>query len=345
MNKKLLAAAIAAAVALPMAAQAGVQIYGKVHVSIDYVDANNDDFGDLIDDFGDNENWSLASGAGSRDSRIGFKGSEDLGNGLKAIWKFESAVNLDNLGDGWQSGRNAYVGLASDWGTFLMGRHDTPLKISTGSLDYFGDTMADYNNTIGFEDVRAPNAVVYISPNWNGLTFAGALHASERLDDSELSDGWSLAAMYSNNGLFGSIAYEDLSDAVGFDPETDLNAFVNKKWRAGLGWEGNAFGIGFVYENQDEVFGTDNDADLYQVSAKWAFGNNVIKGMWGENDTDNVDKLSSWAIGWDHNFSKRTTAYMLYADSDLTLRTDRNANDGFYPRDASGFSLGMIHNF
>ena len=343
MNKKLIAAAIAAAVALPTAAQAGVQIYGIVHVSIDWTDANATDF--EIGDVFDEKTWSMASGAGLRDSRLGFKGSEDLGNGLKAIWKYEQALDLTDLRTGFDGARNAYIGLAGDWGTVLGGQHDTPLKISTGKLDYFGDTMADYNNTIGFNDVRAPNTVAYISPNMNGLTFAAAGHFSERVDDSTFGDGWSVAAMYSNNGLFAAAAYEDLEEALGgegLDPtRPDL---INKKWRLGLGYEMNAFGIGLIYENQDETFVDlgDQKVDLWQVQAKYTFGNNVVKGMFGQRDPDNFDKTDAWAIGWDYNLSKRTMAYALYADSENGLRVESPiARFG----DSKGFSLGMKHKF
>jgi len=375
MNKKLLSAAIAAAVALPMAAQAGVQIYGKVHVSLDWTESRVQRYTineDGIQDFTSvkDSTWLLESGAGTRDSRIGFKGSEDLGNGLKAIWKFESAVNLDNLGSGWQTGRNAYVGLASDWGTFLAGRHDTPMKISTGKLDYFADTLADYNSSLGFEDIRAPNVIAYISPNMNGLTFAIAGHTSERIDEADISDGWSTALMYSNNGFFISGAWEDLGDsAFCTNPPTcdllagdELTGVSNEKWRVGLGWEGNAFGVAGVYEDRKgqggELFDIDNKS--YQISAKYMFGNNTVKGMWGQVDPDLGDKRDAWAIGWDHNLSKRTTAYMLYAQSDWGLRgtyvkpnatidltetDDGDFVDATFQDEAKGFSIGMIHKF
>jgi predicted porin len=377
MKKKLLTAAIAAAVALPMAAQAGVSIYGKVHVSLDWVESTVQSYffdeNGILDFTGRKDStWLLESGAGFRDSRIGFKGSEDLGNGLKAIWKMEVAANLDNSGELFQSGRNAYIGLASDWGTFLGGRHDTPMKISTGKLDYFADTLADYNDTLGIQDIRAPNVVAYISPNMNGLTFAIAGHTSERSDDADISNGWSTALMYSNNGLFAAVAYEDLGDsAFCIDPPScdnlsggPISGIAKTKWRVGLGWEGNNFGVAGVYEDRQDVggeffegVGLDRDGKSYQISGKYMFGNNTVKGMWGQVDDDVLaDKRDSWAIGWDYSLSKRTMAYMLYADSEYGLRGSTTKPDlsidlAADPADitfqdkAKGFSIGMIHTF
>jgi predicted porin len=65
--------------------------------------------------------------------------------------------------------RNSFVGLTGGWGTFVVGRNDTPYKTSTGKLDLFADTMADYNGTVGFDDVRADNAIAYVSPNLSRL--------------------------------------------------------------------------------------------------------------------------------------------------------------------------------
>jgi len=317
MNKKLLAAAIAAAATLPMAAQAGVQIYGVIHASIDYVSP---------DAQGANSFWDVTSNT----SRIGFKGAEDLGNGLKAIWKVEQGVNISDGGGSWAT-RNAYIGLAGDWGTFLYGRHDTPLKISTGKLDMFADRMADYNTTVGFIDRRVNDAIAYISPNMNGLTLAGAIVPGydAGFGADGLADGYSVAAMYSNNGLFLSAAYEDVTDWANSPVDID-------HWRIGAGYTMNAFSIGFVYEDQD-IGGA--QADLMQISGSYTFGNNVVKAMWGQNDPDGADSMDSWAIGLDHNFSKRTTAYLLYTDSERALHNYASEGAG------DGFAMGMIHKF
>ncbi|WP_456448750.1 porin [Thiolapillus sp.] len=312
MKKKLLALAVAAA--LPMVSQAAtadVTIYGKVHTSIDFVDP---DSGDSIYD------------VTSRASRLGFKGSEDLGDGLKLIWKMETTYNTAEGGFG--SGRNTYIGLAGGWGTFLYGRHDTPMKMSTGKLDIFVDEMGDYNATAGLVDIRANDAIAYVSPNFSGLTLVGAVVPDADYDgDGDFGGAYSVAAMYSNGGLFLAAAYETLDDLVG---GADAN-----HWRIGAGFDMGAFHIGAVYADQGDLTGSDN----YVINGSWKFGNNKLKAEWAQVDPDHGSKTDAWAIGLDHNFSKRTKMYVQYADSEHGLQSTNPSGD------QSGVSFGMVHKF
>jgi hypothetical protein len=80
-------------------------------------------------------------GISSNSSNIGFRGSEDLGNGLKAIFQLESFLNID-AGNGNLGSRNSNVGLTSPWGTAFYGVWDTPYKIASGKPDPFFATSA-----------------------------------------------------------------------------------------------------------------------------------------------------------------------------------------------------------
>lgn len=347
MKTKLISLAVAAALVAPAAVMAEATLYGKLNMSIDYFDTDGDFDGWAIN------RGSLGRGEG-RANRIGVKGSEDLGNGLKAIYQVEFGVQMAEEqrtgpaasgANNTLSMRNSYVGLASNFGTLLVGRHDTPLKLSTGRLDLFADTAADYNGTIGFDDLRVDNAIAYISPSFAGFQFAGAVHAgggsSATLpiaseDADSLAEAYSLAITYKNGPFYGAAAYEELySDILG-PAGNDLNDYT--KWRLGLGLlDWNGFTLAGVYEQQDDYYGSDADGDLWQISAGYKFGNNMIKGFYGENDNDaeNLDR-ESWGIGFDHYFSKRTSAYILYTDVDY----DADLNN-----DWSAFSLGMMHSF
>jgi predicted porin len=362
MNKKLIPFAVAAALTVPFAAQAEVTIYGKANVSYDGVKCDGGDRhykitsnspDQCLTPIFDNGVLVGASDSSpvSRASRLGFKGSEDLGNGLKAIWKMEFAVDMAN-NNPVDSSRNAYVGLAGDvWGSFLLGRHDTPYKLSMAKLDYFSDQLADFNGTVGFEDLRAQNVAVYISPNWGGFTLTGAiLSPGDDFDDgqSDVGQDWaeaySIAGVYDNGGIHVGAAYErfdkswaQLSGSFAEDLATgnlipiENSGVAKDKWTIGGGWEGDAFGITGRWETRNDQAGVSgNDVDSWQIQGKFNFGNNTLKGMFGNTDPDWESDYNSWAVGWDYNFTRRSQLWAQWSDAD----------DHW-----DGFALGMTHKF
>ena len=369
MNKKLMTLAVATALTAPSAAMADAVLYGKLHMSIDYFDIDQTRAQERAGTE-TYEGWAInkgSQGKGSgRANRVGVKGSEDLGGGLKAIYQVEFGVQMADEGGGKPASgsdnsptmRNSFVGLAGGFGTVLVGRHDTPMKISTGKLDLFSDTMADYNGTVGFVDLRVDNAIAYISPSFSGFTFAGAMHVgggvavdgTKSIDADSLAEAYSLAGIYSNGPFYASLAYEEInSDILG----PAYNQLENDtKWRVGLGLlDWNGFTLSGVYESESDVGGAkDLDTNRWQIQAAYAFGNNAVKAMYGsagyDEDFDDLSDeiedildgdMSTWAIGFDHNFSKRTKAYVLYTAVDFDDELDINS--------WSGFSLGMIHKF
>lgn len=174
MQKKLIALAIAAAASSTAFAQTNVQIYGIADVG--YVGIDRDHF-----KFQHNINSGVLS-----TSRIGFKGAEDLGNGLKAIFTLEYGLLLDqNEGigasnNGVADARQQFVGLTGGFGTVVAGR------LQTAGLDYTvagsalgGSTAIGAVNLVGAGSFpllnaasRAENAVAYISPSFGGVTVA-----------------------------------------------------------------------------------------------------------------------------------------------------------------------------
>jgi len=360
MQKKLLSLAVAAAVTAPTAVLADATLYGRAHVSIDYFDIKSD--------VGERQfkGWALSKGpegkGNSRASRIGLKGSEDLDGGLKAIYQVELDVPLTNERDNHIANdeansaikmRNSYVGLKGGFGTFLVGRHDTPLKTSTAKLELFDDTVADYKGTVGFEDLRFDSTILYVSPDFAGFKFTGAImpgggsvlsmnnNPSANNNADGLTEGYSLSTIYENGPWFGSLAYESRGSEFG-RTSTNVTPEDFKLWRVGLGirdWMGLT--LSGIYEKwTDFEFREDNEADLWQIQAGYTMGNSMLKAMYGQQDRDKTDTedRTTWAIGIDHDFTKRTKAYALYTEVDYDMR-NREANDW------QGFSLGMIHKF
>ena len=118
--------------------------------------------------------------------------------------------------------RNIYVGLKGDFGTFLIGRHDTPLKTSTIPLELFADSIADNNAITGFSDIRADNIIAYISPSIGGFQFAAATlpSAGSTKDGDEnrkangIADSYSLAVTYGNGPWYASVTYEVIDETL-----------------------------------------------------------------------------------------------------------------------------------
>ena len=353
MKKSLIALAVAGAFAAPaFAATSNVDVYGVMNIAIQDTDVTGSDMTIL-----DNT------------SRIGFKGSEDLGGGLKAIWQIESALGGNGttaIGTNATLGtRNTFVGLAGDFGTALMGKHDTPYKLGTGSLDIFGDTIGDYNlgRTDGVSlvnnthDHRNGSALAYISPTWSGFHFAGAVvmnngETGTALNNGDTIDATSVTGVYANGPLFASLSWQD------------AKVLNSKATKLGLGYTMGDAKVGFVYESINAA----NDSDSWLLNGSYNMGPIVLKAQYGQVKFDNAvaavaavpasgctlsgagaitcttpavaavaavgKDQSAWALGADYNLSKRTTAYFVYAHGD---------NDA--GSDVSGWNLGVKHSF
>ena len=367
MNKKLVTLAVAAAMAAPAAAMADATLYGKLNVGISYMDQE-----DGFNGWGLSDNKAIKSGwvnQGTVDgdefiqvqnpfvptaqgpaNRIGVKGSEDLGNGLKAIYQIELGFSLSDSNNNGAVGneaitmRNTFAGLAGGWGTVLAGRHDTPLKISTGPLDLFADTMADYNNTVGFMDIRADNAIAYISPSFSGFTFAAAVHAGggatalgtgqlefydpitgKKLFGSaagynqnanSLADAYSFAGIYKNGPWYASLAYEGLNGNLACDTDW-CDAETWGKWRVGLGiLDWNGFSLTGIYEGWDNGYWVDGaKADLWNVQAGYTFGQFMIKAGYGSNTQSGSNFYDAGGYSYDG------VGYDAWAGDDYNFKT------------------------
>ena len=334
MNKKLIAAAIGAAVVAAPAAFADATVYGKIHTDVRMNDSS----------VPNSDNYTVNSNA----SRLGFKGSEDLGNGLKAIYQIEMQFNSDGgtaqVGTaGFSAQRNTFVGLSGDWGTVVVGKHDTPAKIAfyaTGN-EVLGDSILDLNGGVAgvFTEVRANNAIAYVSPSFSGFSMAAAIVPGEETganSSNNLADHASFGVMYSGFGLKAGIGYEILDDQalVGAGKDQEM-------LQAGASYTFNNFSVGAQYESDDNrgaVTGAEYEA--WALTAKAKFGNNAVSAIYTTSEAKNpagatTSDTDGWGLAAEHNFSKRTKVYVAYATEDEDVGNS----------DQDSFSIGMIHDF
>jgi predicted porin len=343
MKKSLIALAIASAVSAPaaFAATSNVDIYGKLNLSIGFYD-------DQASNISDTQITSNAS-------RIGFKGAEDLGGGLSAIWQIESGLNLDEQ-NGTFASRNSFIGLKSNFGTALIGNHDSPLKLVGRAVDLFGDTLADSRNVLGGgSDARYDNVVAYISPSWTGFSFAAAystdpfVSGANSAGDAADLEVYSLNATYINGPFYAGVGY---ADGDGHEA-----AGLGAQYRIAGGFTFGGFKLVGQFDSLEDDSATVGtlvgDYDAWMVGGSYTMGAFVFKANYMEGESDNTAAdREQWTIGADYNLSKRTTVYALYADGqNVTLNGGSSNSDQIAGAsvpgddDVSAFAVGVVHSF
>ncbi|HET7776614.1 MAG TPA: porin, partial [Azospira sp.] len=229
MQKKLIALAVAGLASTAAFAQSNVTVYGVADATFDVVKSSS---------AGGAELGSMTR-VSTNSSYLGFKGVEDLGNGLKAVFQFESGVSFDT-NTALSTGRDSYAGVAGGFGTVAAGRLTGPTRALGASLDVFsGSTGIGANNGIlgklgnqvavisapaargaatenSVFDTRFSNTVAYISPNLGGFTLTGAYVSGENktLDNAAAPanlKGYDVGAVYNNGPILAGLTYNHVA--------------------------------------------------------------------------------------------------------------------------------------
>ncbi len=311
MKKSLIALAVMAASGTAFAATSNVDVYGAARLSIDKNSGS-----------GATEAQKKTT-MNDRVSRVGIKGTEDLGGGMSAVYGMEWGVDITDqdsstTSDTPFSARNAFVGLKGAFGTVLAGKHDTPYKLA-GSADVFADTAADAQGTAGIIgygnfDLRATNALAYISPDWNGFHFAAAVtnNGTTTTNGADLSDSTSLALVYVNGPLKATYGYENHGDKTLSTGAEDATA-GEKAQKFNVAYKMGDIGLGYTYEKQDRQAATDNDSVNQLVSATYGMGPITLAAQYGHrNAKTDANDVKRTVVGVVYALSKRTNAALAY---------------------------------
>ncbi|WP_206956738.1 porin [Trinickia acidisoli] len=275
MKKTLVVAAVSASFAVAAHAQSSVTLYGVVDAGITYTS-----------NVGGHAAWQEGSG-GIDQSRFGLKGSEDLGNGLKAIFNLESGFNVNNGGfanSGSEFNRQSYVGLSSNYGTVTLGRqydasqdYLAPLS-ATGS--WGGTSFAHYGNFDNLNTnggIAVNNSIKFSSADYAGFTFGGTYGFSNQAGAFANNREYSLGAAYAFQGLHVAAAYAQqnspLGAAGGASTGSNLGAFAGG-FVSGLSG-GAVTSIGNFRQR------------TYGAGASYAFGPAQVGAVWTQARIDN----------------------------------------------------------
>ena len=341
--KKTLAIAIAAAFAVPMSVMADTTLYGSAHASLDSVD---------VDQPGVSNNTSYSNNK----SYLGVKGSEKITDGLSAVYKIEFGPAFGS-GRG-LSDRDQYVGLSGNYGTLVAGRASTPYKIVGAKADLFWYSQLGSNRFVTGPDARANNVIAYFTPKMGGFSAALATvteGVTGTANDNVRAN--SANAFYKAGGLMVGLGLEDSSISGDSVDKRLMASYDTGKFKVvGFAERHDNLAGGALGANSGTQLG---DHNVYGLGASVKTGRGAVKAQYYVDNAKDVANADSkmFAIGYDHNLSKRTTVYAQYA----TMNNETNARlalagggTGGHSagvattaggQDQSGISLGIKHDF
>lgn len=337
MKKLLIAAGISAAMASPTVF-ADYEVYGKAHIGI--LSADNDHA-----DGSSSSDTNLHSFA----SRVGIKGSTELAEGLDAIYKWETEVDLTGGNTGKTSldegkvktsllkARNQFVGLKGGFGTIIGGIHDTPMKSAEGKIDLFSDVVdiAKVQDPYMDTQERESDLIAYYSPKFghSQVQFATMPGKGEGLGDA-----FSTAFVYGDRSLKKSSFYTAIAYDSGVDETDDSSAI-----RLAGSTKFSGATVGAIIEQADS--GRDGaDTQLrYVLSGKYKIGGkNTLLLQYADSEGANNGKKevagsTDITFGIAHSLAKTTSVYG-------ALNKSTNVG-GKKDDDATNLVLGLVHKF
>jgi len=283
-------------------------IYGKVNATIQ----------------SDDDNGTSETNIKSNASRIGVKGGVKINDDLKAIYKVEWQVDVsDESGSDNFKARSQWVGLKGNFGSVMIGRNDTAVKVSQGKVDLFSDHNADIKQLFAGEN-RMGDSLTYVSPKFNGFTFQGTFIAEEGNSDET---GTSFAFMYGDKSLKKSKLYAAVAmdaDVKGVDTTRVTVQGKLADLKLGAMW------------NESEVAGGEK-GDGFLVSAAYGIGKTTLELQYQDSDDVNGkagQPAEMVTFGVEHKLAKNVKVFGFYTDTSFEDDSD-----------ASNLAVGIEYKF
>src|ERR1700759_4945292 len=212
MKKSLLALAVLTVVAGTASAQSSVTLYGKIDLG-------------LVLDSGAAAGKSVRVSSGvTGGSRIGFKGVEDLGGGMKAAFQLETGFCADSAqgapnfctGSNQFMGRQAHGDLTGAFGAISAGRQYSLGFNNLSTIDPFGTGFAGQgNNIVDPSGIRLNNSVTYSTPNIGGITASAEVAFGEQTGNWQANRETGAGLTYASGPAYAGFTFYDVADASG----------------------------------------------------------------------------------------------------------------------------------
>jgi predicted porin len=314
--KKVLFAIAATGFAAGAHAQSNVTIYGSLDAGVAYI--NNVSGGSMM---------RVDQGTMQPD-RIGFRGTEDLGDGLKAIYQLEAGFSTDTgnqTNTGRLFNRASFVGLTGNFGTVTLGNQPDIV------FDYVGKTSNGYQLTNFYlfhpgnldqlaNTSQFQNSVRYATPSFGGLTFSAMMGFGEVANDSSNGRNVGAGATYVQGPLRVSLAYNKLNDRAAGYAGTFLSSLSlgsattvfdsMTTTAAGATYAFGAFRVNADYtQTKLEFAGISPTQKNVDLGTAWRYSpaNTINVGF--SNSRMAGARYNQYSLSHVHSFSKRTEFY------------------------------------
>jgi predicted porin len=352
MKKYLLAAVSTVLAGSMIVAQADTTVYGGIALDIRNTSVDN--------------GKSSTSMENDEGSKLGVKGSEDIGSGTQVVWKLEWNVNpVQSSG---LTGRDQYLGMKSELGQLVFGTTSTPYKSAAGKIDPFYETTFEARGLLnqmsalhsGTGDAgqgRATNVIRYDSPSLKGASLSGSYSLNNQDSSPTVSnkDPYSVGLQYDNGPVYAVIDYIT-NDAGGDDQAYSFGAkylfeslglSVGGMYEIDKGMISRAEGLGGASLAAPDT--NVDGANQWYAYTTYGFGNALLYGSYGkrENSSAGKDGQDAWSVAVDYHFSKRTDAWLGYGSKDMNGTSVAAADGSCSSRTSSCnvASIGLRHNF
>ncbi|BEV14422.1 porin [Herbaspirillum sp. DW155] len=314
MKKKLLVAAMLAAGTGMAHAQSSVSIYGLIDLGLTY-------YSNAAKTGGGGASLLRMDSGIAQGSRIGFKGTEDLGGGLNAFFTLETGFGADDgsLGQGGLLfGRQSFVGLGSkDWGSISAGRQydfmsNIGAQYAMGALSPAGSFAwglhADAAHSTALNDHiyggdRTNNSVKYNSAKFGGFSFGAMYGLGEVAGNNNAGRTLSALGQYDAGAFSGALAYTDIKDSTG--------SYSTRIYGGGARYQIGAF-TPFGVLTQVKNTNTNAKATTYELGTVYA-----LTPLWDlaaayqfQKRNQGVGNAQALVATVDYKISKRTDLYV-----------------------------------
>lgn len=329
MKKTVIAIAVAAALA-PAAAMADAMVYGKLHLSVE-----------------SQNNGTTSSGfLSSNSSRLGVKGSTDLGSGLTGLMQLEGGIAPSGTNT-WGATRDSFLGLKGGFGTVLAGRLPAGNQY-VYDANYFGDQLGDAANFTGTAmPGRADNALHYVLPAFGPVNVA-LTHVVEQGTANMGANA--VRVSFGQDKASAAFTYFKMGTALATASLDSVTAISG-------GYDFGDFDVkGMLVNTKSEGGTAGKDRAIYTLGAGFKMDGGTAKVQFSnaaEGATNANDGATMVAVGYDMSLADNVSAYVVYASvSNKTGGSYHPFNWGHgasagatVGKNASGFGAGMIYNF